>query len=150
MPTGTSCDTLRPLSESRNRARSFSEPRRASRPARAVRTPDASAPNPGAAMERRASVLRGRGYRQFQPATREPGDPVRAEAIELLACLATANASLRGWPWTTTNLPGEWSERARLVAHSSVASISLDDVANLSVEEMYAEAEARSREVARG
>lgn len=79
------------------------------------------------------------------PATREPGDPVRAEAIELLACIA----SQRDLDWFTTYAtPGKWSRAAR--RRATAAWDSLDDAGRwLDWREMYAEAEARLREQVR-
>lgn len=76
------------------------------------------------------------------PAAREPGDPVRAEAIDLLACLASQPSF---WRWSSSDLPGAWSGSARRRASAEVALLGGELVRDLDWRELYAEAEARLR-----
>lgn len=83
--------------------------------------------------------------RSLGPAAREPSDPVCAEAIELLACLASQPGT---WRYETATVPGDWTIEARNYARLKLP----DDMRPPGLEwrEFYAEAEARLREVARG
>lgn len=76
------------------------------------------------------------------------GDPIRAEAADLLACLASQP---RQWLYETATLPGEWSVEARSYARLKLPD-DLRPVAQSGDEfrEFYAEAEARLREVDHG
>lgn len=100
-------------------------------------------PTPGADVSHVSfPSIEGRGLR----AAREPGDPVRAEAIELLACLASQEQAPDGRNAdTTASLPGGWSRRARREAAEAFV-LTPDSYWR----EVYAEAEARLRETARG
>lgn len=73
----------------------------------------------------------------FGRAKREPGDPVRSEAIELLACLANEHTG-----HVTISLPGGWHIEARKLARRVVVAVDTDIPRRM----RYAEAEARLRE----
>lgn len=72
-------------------------------------------------------------------------DPIRAEAADLLACLASQPGE--GICMVTSNAPGQWRRSARMLAARTWRSAC--DGAN-NWRENYAEAEALLREVTRG
>lgn len=72
---------------------------------------------------------------------------VRAEAADLLACLASQprlpdDIEIAAWRYTTYDLPGRWSQDARSLATSTVEPV----IGGHGYwREMYAEAEAQLR-----
>lgn len=101
-------------------------------------------PPTGSNPERRARMSTGADQANLGPATREPGDPVRAEAIDLLACLASQPGV--AWKLTVWSYPGGWGGRACVLARLTISDV---DHTDLDWRERYAEAEARLRESVR-
>lgn len=76
---------------------------------------------------------------------------IRAEAADLLACLATEAATTGVWRFDTRSLPGRWRHAARQLACKAYRKVAWDgDRPLMGPAELYAEAEARLREASRG
>lgn len=74
---------------------------------------------------------------------------IRAEAADLLACLASQPEK---WNWfcRPMTLPGRWSQNAIALSGSMLDDIGVSDNPDLDWRENYAEAEARLRETTHG